>query len=667
MFFAQSVGKYKEELKAALRSLAPDSSNMIVDLKTIIDNADVLSPAELYDSIKTWRSKASMELRGGPADIAFTQIKAKGFFEGGDSYKKKVASKLRELLILLEPPAKTADQRIKESKGTRRQSLGRNLQRILQEARTGENIMNRLTKIEAGLGLVDQAERNTKTRLKGILTKKKKRGFFNFLGGKNRNYEDMLRKNVASLSQELSQDKPPSANLITVHIAFTRHGESCANVMSAKGNKLDQIKYTDPELTLRGIDMARQKGKAIFKHESLEDEIESTNSFPVGSGANTGRVTSPRMSSPLPLPLPLGPPPFALFDRSWILGSSDLLRAQQTLYYIKESATSVSDRYVIPHIAEKNRGLFHQDNTPGSVADLQGTAWMGKQSEVNPLHYVAGDNQTFQKEQGSAYAEPKVFFKWVGKNLGALKAIMNENYLRMRSPEETAYAAHPYLMPAGYVPKKPDDTIKLFLVSHSHFMSDLTKTYFGNKIKFNNLDTFMLEVKYDQAGNIVEEPHAITNVGGVKLEFKIWPGPVIAEMTCESDKYAKSGCRKSVCLDDKTNEPVKREQPPPPPPGGGQLLDAYGGGARNKTARNNKMVRQRQSKRQRKQSKKQKGGASMPEGWYNNGAQGQGTTASVSDLAATNGWIRPPMVQTAGGSRKNNKRSKKNRRTVRFR
>ena len=132
-------------------------------------------------------------------------------------------------------------------------------------------------------------------------------------------------------------------------------------------------------------------------------------------------------------------------------GSSTLLRAQQTLREIIDANNVTSNIYMFPHIAEE--GLT-SDNHPFPVERQQTYLSSYRTRELTNLSNVKG-----------AVSDAKTFFKWVGSQLTA-----DGDFIE-----------------AGVK--------KLFIVTHSHFMSSMSKML-GAKKSFNNLDGIRVTFTY---------------------------------------------------------------------------------------------------------------------------------------------------------------------------
>lgn len=154
---------------------------------------------------------------------------------------------------------------------------------------------------------------------------------------------------------------PSGPHRTKVSILFVRHSESCANLLKKVGRPLDQVRYTDPELTSRGVAMARERGGQLA---TLVPQI---------------------LGGPTRGPL--------------YYGSSVLRRTQQTaLNLLAGGAPPATNNrvYVLPYISEVGAGY---DNTPGPRKEA--------------VDFTAIDDMG---TRAASAAKPNVsaFFEWLG-------------------------------------------------------------------------------------------------------------------------------------------------------------------------------------------------------------------------------------------------------------
>ncbi len=187
---------------------------------------------------------------------------------------------------------------------------------------------------------------------------------------------------------------PPQFDLILV-----RHGISCGNLAKKKGQRLLQYSYTDPELTTMG----RAKAKA------------------------------------------LGPYLKAKLDWPIVVGSSNLLRAQQTAFLMLDP----KEVLIVPYISEKGMG---EDNRAFS-----------KQGQKTILEqYTCGDmegarmNWTYFDEAPKASTPSSAkFLEWLKSNYMSLDA-------NHKNDRDTYFSS---------IAERRDDTTLVFF-SHGRFIRD---------------------------------------------------------------------------------------------------------------------------------------------------------------------------------------------------
>lgn len=139
---------------------------------------------------------------------------------------------------------------------------------------------------------------------------------------------------------------PPEPHRTTVRILFIRHSESCANLLKKMGRKMDQARYTDPELTVRGVRMAQERGGELTKL--------------------VPRVLGTEVQGPL------------------YYGASILRRTQQTAAGLLAGGAppAVDDSiYVLPYVSEVGLGY---DNTPGVRETRNGVVSFERFDEMGP-------------------------------------------------------------------------------------------------------------------------------------------------------------------------------------------------------------------------------------------------------------------------------------------
>jgi broad specificity phosphatase PhoE len=171
---------------------------------------------------------------------------------------------------------------------------------------------------------------------------------------------------------------PTGPHRTKVSILFVRHSESCANLLKKVGRPLDQVRYTDPELTSRGVAMARERGGQLA---TLVPQI--------------------------------------LGERGPLYyGASVLRRTQQTaLNLLAGGAPPAHNKrvYVLPYISEVGAGY---DNTPGPRKET--------------VDFLAIDDLGAT----GAAAKPNVraFFEWLGGKTREGN-FLGLDYTQPRAPE----------------------------------------------------------------------------------------------------------------------------------------------------------------------------------------------------------------------------------------
>ena len=189
-------------------------------------------------------------------------------------------------------------------------------------------------------------------------------------------------------------------------ILFIRHGQSCANIWS-KISKQKQISYKDPELTQSGIQSSIQIGKI------LQDTI----------------LTMWK-------------------NESFTVGSSQMIRTQQTAYFMIAKDTSIPI-HIIPHISEKGITL---DNW-SLPKQKQYEILQQKTPSIIPLLEAgmdARENQTiFEKSNWN------LFISWASKH-------------------------------TEFFAQGSDGIYRAVLFTHSKFLQSAFKLSSENKIKNNN-------------------------------------------------------------------------------------------------------------------------------------------------------------------------------------
>ena len=182
-----------------------------------------------------------------------------------------------------------------------------------------------------------------------------------------------------------------------IEVIFVRHGVSCANEIQNKGrtrNKIFHILYSDPELTRIGKQRSIQLGPILA--QKIKDRW----------GQNP-----------------------------WTIGSSAMIRAQQTAYYMlaKDRNQTI---FIMPHICEKGRG---QDNTPMPVRDLYKVEHI-----IQPMSTLLHKPSNFETIQTTSNkSDFRKFQEWV----------KTEGF--------------------RYFEKGPDDVYRSVIFTHSHFLKNI--------------------------------------------------------------------------------------------------------------------------------------------------------------------------------------------------
>jgi broad specificity phosphatase PhoE len=171
--------------------------------------------------------------------------------------------------------------------------------------------------------------------------------------------------NVISVGSSFSEEEVELAtgepHRTTVSILFVRHSESCANLLKRASRPTDQARYTDPELTQRGIGMARERGGQLA---TLIPQV---------------------LGGPTRGPL--------------FYGASILRRTQQTAQHLLAGGAPAAEGgviHVLPYISEVGLGY---DNTPGDRDTQAGRVDFASFDEAGP---------------DAGKPNPRKFFEWLG-------------------------------------------------------------------------------------------------------------------------------------------------------------------------------------------------------------------------------------------------------------
>jgi broad specificity phosphatase PhoE len=199
------------------------------------------------------------------------------------------------------------------------------------------------------------------------------------------------------------------------NIYMVRHGFSCANAMKARGGwaATQRIGYTDPELTTIGRHTAIKLGPALGQ-----------------------AIRDPR------------------FEKT-ILGSSNMLRAQQTLFFLTEAAEFA----IVPYISET--GMSEENRAFPFDKQLQ----ILDDFTCDPgLIAMARNTEFYEKYKRDGYTPSISKFKqWILNEYGALKQTV---------PTE--------------------QTPNMLLVSHSGYIKELYKAIEGMNLSSSDIENYSL-------------------------------------------------------------------------------------------------------------------------------------------------------------------------------
>jgi broad specificity phosphatase PhoE len=200
----------------------------------------------------------------------------------------------------------------------------------------------------------------------------------------------------------------------------------------------------------------------------------------------------------------------------WIVGCSTLFRAQQTALYLSDGIRDerTSDRVVVlPYIQEIGGG---QENVAMSETERLKSGLYEKLPGGRASHDRI---VTTLFDAAPDASQPSVdgFFKWLGCNLALVYT-------------------------AGAVAAAPPTDIRIIIVTHSNFMTDLYKKFRDPiqppSVKYDNLEAMVVSLGYAPNGSLLGKPRIIR----IKDEYR----PSMAIKSSCPDNV----CRKPVCPKD---------------------------------------------------------------------------------------------------------------------